>query len=79
MSGSQRHKTAVDGAEEQEISRWEFQFGKMRRSGDSGRDGHTRTRSHTPPLEGMVGIVKPGLEAWLRVLLPGYKALYHRK
>lgn len=46
LSGSQRHKTAVDGAGEQEISKWEFQFGKMRRSGDSGGDGHTRTRSH---------------------------------
>lgn len=40
LSGSQRHKTAV----EQEIRRWEFQFGKMRCSGDSGGDGHTRTR-----------------------------------
>lgn len=53
--------------------------GKMRRSGDSGGDDHTRTRPHTTPPEGMVKILKPGLEAWLRVLLPVYKALYHRK
>lgn len=51
----------------------------MRHSGDSGGDDHTRTRPHTTPPEGMVKILKPGLEAWLRVLLPVYKALYHRK
>lgn len=30
--------------------------GKMRRSGDGGGDGHTRTRSHTTPPEGMVNM-----------------------